>query len=383
MVYSVTDSCAENSCGSLKSFIELNGSAVLFGAGKNGEFISHFLKYAGLPARCFIDSNPARVGHELNGLRIESPEVLRQGRYGIVITSELHADSILAQLQGMGVAREQVYVLRQREFQQLFDGDPDWPAYIVEHYFLDTYKKYFNTAGIDCSGRYLERGPYRFPNVFAQPMDYQISFFSEIVDYVLPAMCNDLSMLVEGPGEFGEVAISPGDIVFDCGANIGLFSLIAAARHANVYAFEPVPAVISHLEKAKEIYPDIRIIGHALSDRTGTARISLSNGANTGNSLVLPVKGSDSIEITTTSIDEFVALRNIDRVDFIKADIEGAERLMLAGAQDTLKRFAPKLSICTYHLADDKEVLEELVRRANPGYVVTHKWQKLYAHIPR
>lgn len=381
MVYSITDSCAENSCPSLKSFIEQYGPVVLFGAGKNGEFISHFLKYANLPAECFIDNNPSRIGSQLNGLGIESPETLREVSYGIVITSELHADGILAQLQGMDIPRERVYVLRQREFQQLFDNDSAWPGYIVKHHFIDVYRKYFSDRGIDCHGRYLEKGPYRFPNVFLQPLDYQISFFSEIVDFVLPCMCDDHSMLVEGPGEYGEVTIAPGDVVFDCGANIGLFSMIAAARHASVYAFEPAPSVIAHLEKARVIYPDIKIVGQALSDRTGTARISLSNGANTGNSLVLPV-GGDSIEIGITSIDEFVAGRQLTRVDLIKADIEGAERLMLAGAQNTLKRFAPKLSICTYHLPDDKEVLEELILRANPHYVITHKWQKLYAHVP-
>jgi hypothetical protein len=81
-------------------------------------------------------------------------------------------------------------------------------------------------------------------------------------------------------------------------------------------------------------------------------------------------------------MDEYVNENNLAKVDFIKADIEGAERLMLAGARNVLKDFAPKLSICTYHLPDDPAVLEELIRDANPKYEVTHKWQKLYAHVP-
>ena len=55
---------------------------------------------------------------------------------------------------------------------------------------------------------------------------------------------------------------------------------------------------------------------------------------------------------------------------------------MLAGAQETLRRFAPKLAICTYHLPDDKEVLEGLIKQANPDYIVTHRWKKLYAYVP-
>ncbi|GHS89510.1 hypothetical protein AGMMS49957_12890 [Synergistales bacterium] len=43
----------------------------------------------------------------------------------------------------------------------------------------------------------------------------------------------------------------------------------------------------------------------------------------------------------------------MERMEFIKTDIEGYERHMLKGAAKTLKRFAPKLALCTYRLPDD------------------------------
>jgi FkbM family methyltransferase len=52
-----------------------------------------------------------------------------------------------------------------------------------------------------------------------------------------------------------------------------------------------------------------------------------------------------SIEITT--IDAFVEENDLKKVDFIKADIEGYECYMLEGGRETLKKFAPKLAICT------------------------------------
>ena len=84
-------------------------------------------------------------------------------------------------------------------------------------------------------------------------------------------------------------------------------------------------------------------------------------------------------EVDVTTIDRFISEKGIERVDFIKADIEGAERLMLAGAKETLRRFAPNLAVCTYHFDDDPQVLEALIKDANPNYRVVHKWKKLFA----
>jgi hypothetical protein len=62
-------------------------------------------------------------------------------------------------------------------------------------------------------------------------------------------------------------------------------------------------------------------------------------------------------------------------------DIKGAERDMLRGATNVLKTFAPKLAICTYHLPDDPEVLEQIIKEANPKYKVVHIRKKLFAAV--
>jgi FkbM family methyltransferase len=108
--------------------------------------------------------------------------------------------------------------------------------------------------------------------------------------------------------------------------------------------------------------------------------ISISENNSGGNSIV-NTSGHKKEKITITSLDKFVADNKLTRVDFIKADIEGAERDMLRGAANVLKTFAPKLAICTYHLIDDPETLEKIIKEINPNYTVVHLRHKLFAAV--
>lgn len=93
-------------------------------------------------------------------------------------------------------------------------------------------------------------------------------------------------------------------------------------------------------------------------------------------------KNESKIFAESDTLDNWVLKNNISRVDFLKSDIEGAERLMISGGQNVLKKYAPKLAICTYHLPDDREVLTELILKANPEYKIEYSWKKLYGYVP-
>ena len=70
----------------------------------------------------------------------------------------------------------------------------------------------------------------------------------------------------------------------------------------------------------------------------------------------------------TVRIDDVVQSLKLDRVDFLKMDIEGAEGGALLGAQDTIRRFRPKLAISAYHRVGDLYVLPRLIRKLLPDY---------------
>lgn len=154
-----------------------------------------------------------------------------------------------------------------------------------------------------------------------------------------------------------------------------------------MYAFELTESIFALLQKTAELNGNIIPVKKGLSDKnTRTEFFFNTNGMSTGNTIRQDVKNKKDFSrssVETVRLDDFVRENNLTRVDFIKSDIEGFERNMLEGAQETLARFAPKLALCTYHLPDDPQVMAELIKRANPKYNIVQKTHKLYASVPK
>ncbi len=70
----------------------------------------------------------------------------------------------------------------------------------------------------------------------------------------------------------------------------------------------------------------------------------------------------------TISIDDFVEQNNIERIDFIKLDIEGSELAALDGARRTIMKYKPKLAIAAYHRYDDYYEISRFINELNLGY---------------
>jgi FkbM family methyltransferase len=232
---------------------------------------------------------------------------------------------------------------------------------------------------------YKSNGMFKFDKFFIYAPEDLVekdTFFLEFGDLVLPYLVNKPEVLeafyIEGPYEMGNIKLSPGDTVIDCGANFGLFSAVAATKDCRVFAFEPIPEIRKRLQITANMYSSINVCPYALSDKAETVMFQ-ENNSNLGASH-MSYKGT--VEAEAITLDGYVEQNNIQSVDFIKADIEGAERLMLKGAQETIRRFHPKISICTYHLPDDPAVLRELILQACPDYVIEEKYKKMYAYVP-
>ena len=218
----------------------------------------------------------------------------------------------------------------------------------------------------------------------AEHEEYNLTLIDSLLPYLLSeideeTLCSFYGF-TEGPYEYNSVKLQKGDIVIDAGACVGEFSALGGIKGCRAYAFEPMPHIIDeYLAKTAEWNPNITICNYALSDKQSELDFYINRvGTSSAN---MGGHGKTKITVPAIDLDTFVIENNLPRVDFIKADIEGAERYMLMGARNVLREFAPKLSLCTYHLPDDPQVMREIILRANPNYKIEERWKKMYAWV--
>ncbi len=183
--------------------------------------------------------------------------------------------------------------------------------------------------------------------------------------------------------------VQPGDVCFDVGAAGGTYAWLLARRvgpGGRVYAFEPRPrshrAVAMAQRVLRQSTVSVHQVGLSDSQELKTILVPLWRGVPFTTRAFL-ASGSDReadavpagftslrpMTVPMTTMDRFVAEHSIDRVDFIKADVEGAELAMLEGARGSIERWHPSvlLEIEDRHLGrygrTSSEVVEFMTER--------------------
>jgi FkbM family methyltransferase len=172
-----------------------------------------------------------------------------------------------------------------------------------------------------------------------------------------------------------DVAVKPGDIVLDCGANVGVFTRTALKRGARlVVSIEPAPATAECLRRnfKREISEGrVIVVPKGVWDRTDVLELALGDEGNTtGDSFVLGANQKSKVKVPLTTIDILADELKLPRVDFIKMDIEGAEKQALRGAAGTIRKYAPRMAIAAEHLPDDVTAIPPVVTAIRKDYEV-------------
>ncbi|HET8546470.1 MAG TPA: FkbM family methyltransferase, partial [Bryobacteraceae bacterium] len=166
--------------------------------------------------------------------------------------------------------------------------------------------------------------------------------------------------------------VRAGSIVLDCGAHIGLFAREALSRGAaRVVAIEPAAENLECLRRnlAPELLAGrVVIYPKGVWETETVLRFHKVEGNSGGDSFVIDNGPGGSVEVPVTTIDKLVSELRLDRVDFIKMDIKGAEREALRGATAVMRRWKPALAVAAEHRPDDDVVLPRIIREAWAGY---------------
>lgn len=145
--------------------------------------------------------------------------------------------------------------------------------------------------------------------------------------------------------------VREGTVALDIGANIGFHTLELArlvGPRGIVFAFEPAPENYALLVKniASNNYRNVVAVQKAVSSRTHTVKLFLSEEHAGDHRIFDSRDGRQSVEVEAVSLDDFFA--GDERVDFIKMDIQGAEYLALLGMERLLRRSTDLILMCEF-----------------------------------
>lgn len=189
--------------------------------------------------------------------------------------------------------------------------------------------------------------------------------------------------------------INDGDVVLDCGANIGAFAIYAASlgRNVRVLAFEPERATFETLCRNVEsngLSNQVQCFPYGVAASDGFFRLLKNEKCFTMHKLATPEQSVAS-DVTPATGEQIVRCVTIDQImdeisgercNVIKMDIEGAERSALRGAVKTIRHYRPRLTIAAYHLLNDPFVLSVIVKEILSDYnILVSPEGHLYAFI--
>jgi FkbM family methyltransferase len=145
---------------------------------------------------------------------------------------------------------------------------------------------------------------------------------------------------------FVERFLRPGMTVLDIGANQGYYTLLSSMKvgpNGKVLAFEPSPREMHRLKLHLRLNhsKNVETISSALGAVTGTDELHVVLGTESGCNSMRPPEVSqptDLVPVAVERLDDVLKARGVERVDFIKIDVEGAELSVLQGARELLRR---------------------------------------------
>ena len=160
--------------------------------------------------------------------------------------------------------------------------------------------------------------------------------------------------------------VKQGDKVIDIGANLGYYTCPLAdlvGEEGRVYAVEPVPVIFSVLKRNVGKRRNVELLNYALGEQERTIEMANDSVASagyfgTGRNFVSDGELSkDAVRFTAQMKRGSELFGGMDKIDFIKCDIEGYERVVLPELSPLIEKFHPTVLVET-----DGESRQQIIR---------------------
>jgi FkbM family methyltransferase len=163
------------------------------------------------------------------------------------------------------------------------------------------------------------------------------------------------------------IGVRQDDVVIDAGGCWGDTALYFAQNASQVFCFECVPSNIKIIDENLGMNSDlssrVKVIHKALWNRSQERLVFKDTGPGSRPSL-----DGGGVEVETETLDHFVSVSSVERVDFIKMDIEGSEPEALFGAEQTIRKHRPQLAISIYHDVRHFAAIPQWITSLDLGY---------------
>lgn len=323
---------------------------VLFGAGELAMYNIEYLRQQKIEPVCICDNAPEKQGTIYLGIPICSYQNLKialgdkSEKYNIVVSvGPQYKDSIFSQLAAANEINSVWYLSGYEVCGEKIDY-----SYFREQ--LSLFEDAYNLLTDDYSKKV-------FVNVLNAKLTGDFTLYEEIMsgsEYYDPEI----------------IQLSDDEVLLDVGAyrgyNILEFYKRTMGKYERIIACEPDSITLSILKNTIASNDIERVEIHNKGAWHKTATLSFQDGL-AGSSRILE---SDAVSPSNTSInvDTIDNIMNGRRVTYISMDIEGSEHNAILGAEQSIKKWKPKMAVCVYHKREDLFDLLLLLKSFVPEY---------------
>lgn len=161
-----------------------------------------------------------------------------------------------------------------------------------------------------------------------------------------------------------------GGIAIDIGANIGNHTIFLSATFTQIHCFEPNPVALERLKDHISLnrITNVSVHSFGLSDRDMQLPFHQNNDGNLGASGFVEREDDCTLYLEVRRGDEYIDGLGLQRIDFMKVDVEGHEPAVLLGLRRTISRFRPVLAFEFHsHMASSGDFAT--ISKCMPGYI--------------